>query len=207
MNSQPEWATFSWWTYSFCERSTRRGTGIRDSHWDVVQYWDLREVGEMPWWVHMWIQFSSLGVRKCPYILNQLSDPEFFRKCAEIKRKLGDTVLCDAKAYKLNTLLGYKTEEVYIKWILHKTDIFLLGSSYNFLAAATAAAKSLQSCPTLCDPIVGSPPGFSVPGILQARTLEWVAISFSNAWKWKVKVKYCWELPWLLRALAASASV
>ena len=52
-----------------------------------------------------------------------------------------------------------------------------------------AAAKSLQSCPTLCDPIDGSPPGFPVPGILQARTLEWVAISFSNAWKWKVKVK------------------
>ena len=50
-------------------------------------------------------------------------------------------------------------------------------------------AKSLQSCPTLCDPINGSPPGSAVPGILQARTLEWVAISFSNAWKWKVKVK------------------
>ena len=54
---------------------------------------------------------------------------------------------------------------------------------------AAATAKSLQSCLTLCDPIDSSPPGFSVPGILQARTLEWVAISFSNAWKWKVKVK------------------
>ena len=52
-----------------------------------------------------------------------------------------------------------------------------------------AAAKSLQSCPTLCNPIGGSPPGSTVPGILQARTLEWVAISFSNAWKWKVKAK------------------
>ena len=50
-----------------------------------------------------------------------------------------------------------------------------------------AAAKSLQSCPTLCDPTDDSPPGSPVPGILQARTLEWVAISFSNAWKWKVK--------------------
>ena len=48
-------------------------------------------------------------------------------------------------------------------------------------SAAAAAAKSLQSCPTLCDPIDGSPPGSPVPGILQARTLEWVAISFSNA--------------------------
>ena len=52
-----------------------------------------------------------------------------------------------------------------------------------------AAAKSLQSCPTLCDPTDGSPPGSPVPGILQTRTLEWVAMSFSNAWKWKVKVK------------------
>ena len=58
----------------------------------------------------------------------------------------------------------------------------------NF-AAAAIAAKSLQSCPTLCDPIDCSPPGSPIPGILQARTLEWVAISFSNAWKWKVKVK------------------
>ena len=55
--------------------------------------------------------------------------------------------------------------------------------------ATAAAAKSLQSCPTLCDPIDGSPPGSPVPAILQARTLEWVAISFSNAGKWKVKVK------------------
>ena len=55
--------------------------------------------------------------------------------------------------------------------------------------AAADVAKSLQSCPTLCDPIDSSPPGSPVPGILQVRTLEWVAISFSNAWKWKVRVK------------------
>ena len=60
-------------------------------------------------------------------------------------------------------------------------------SSFYYSAAATA--KSLQSCRTLCNPIDGSPPGSSVPGILQARILEWVAISSSNAWKWKVKVK------------------
>ena len=52
------------------------------------------------------------------------------------------------------------------------------------LSISAAAAKSLQSCPTLCNPIDGSPPGSAVPGILQARTLEWVAISFSSAWKW-----------------------
>ena len=62
---------------------------------------------------------------------------------------------------------------------------------------AAAAAKSLQSCLTLCDLIDGSPPGSPVPGILQARTLEWVAISFSNAWKWKVKVKSLSRV-WLL---------
>ena len=58
-----------------------------------------------------------------------------------------------------------------------------------WFSAAAAAAKSLQSCLTLCDPIDGSPPGSPVSGILQARKLEWVAISFSNAGKWKVKVK------------------
>ena len=62
-------------------------------------------------------------------------------------------------------------------------------SIYIKYMAAAAAAKLLQSCPTLRDPIDGSPPGCPVPGILQARILEWVAISLSNAWKWKVKVK------------------
>ena len=66
----------------------------------------------------------------------------------------------------------------------------------SFMYAA-AAAKSLQLCPTLCDPIDSSPPGSAIPGILQARTLEWVAISFSNAWKWKVKVKSL-SCVWLL---------
>ena len=58
----------------------------------------------------------------------------------------------------------------------HKTE-----PTINNAVAAAAAAKSLQSCPTLCDPIDGSPPGSPVPGILQARTLEWAAISFSSA--------------------------
>ena len=64
-------------------------------------------------------------------------------------------------------------------------------NSHNLtmLVLAAAAAKSPQWCPTLCDPIDGSPPGSPFPGILQARTLQWVAISFSNAWKWKVQVK------------------
>ena len=65
------------------------------------------------------------------------------------------------------------------------------------MPGTAAAAKSLQSCPFLCDPIDGSPPGHPVPRILQARTLEWVASSFSNAWKWKVKVKSLSRV-WLL---------
>ena len=96
-----------------------------------------------------------------------------------------------------------------IKWnqILHNithTHTYMMSSTYRASCscsdayicncichqpAPAAAAKSLQSCPTLCDPVDGSLPGSSVLGILQARTLEWVVISFSNAWKWKVKVK------------------
>ena len=76
---------------------------------------------------------------------------------------------------------------LYFLKIHFSLSIDFLNKSWLILGAA--AAKSLQSCPTLCDPIDDSPPGSPVPGILQARTLEWVAISFSNAWKWKVKVK------------------
>ena len=78
------------------------------------------------------------------------------------------------------------------KWLIYcKKLLNISGSLKSQIAAAAAAAagKSLQSCPTLCNPIDGSPPGSPVPGILQARTLECVAISVSNAWKWKVKVK------------------
>ena len=72
---------------------------------------------------------------------------------------------------------------------------------FPFIAATAAAAKLIQSCPTLCNPIDGSPLGSSIPGILQARILERGASSFSNAWKWKVKVKslsraQLWATPW-----------
>ena len=70
-----------------------------------------------------------------------------------------------------------------------KRKLHIMDLETRVPAAAAAAAKSLQLCLTLCDPIDGSPPGSPIPGILQARTLEWVAISSSNAWKWKVKVK------------------
>ena len=68
-----------------------------------------------------------------------------------------------------------------IKVFVNKLNLTMVISMTWLIAAAAAAAKSLQSCPTLCDPMDCSPPGSPVPGILQARTLEWVAISFSNA--------------------------
>ena len=68
-------------------------------------------------------------------------------------------------------------------------DRFIITVFLGPYVCIAAAAKSLQSRPTLCNPRDSSPPGSPIPGILQARTLEWVAISFSNAWKWKVKVK------------------
>ena len=77
------------------------------------------------------------------------------------------------------------TIKIKIEWCLQFGPWPVSDSQYN----SAAAAKSLQLCPTLCDPTDGSPPGSTIPGILQARTLEWVVISLFNAWKWKVKVK------------------
>ena len=85
----------------------------------------------------------------------------------------------------VNTSSPYLGNLGYLLWCLH---LYTWYSSILTLKIP-AAAKSLQSCPTLCKPIDSSPPGSAVPGILQARTLEWGAISFSNAGKWKVKVK------------------
>ena len=100
----------------------------------------------------------------------------------EIKRRflLGRKVMT-----KLNSMLKSRDITLPTKVHLVKNVVFPLVTrgceSWTIKKAAAAAAKSLQSCPTLCDPIDGSPPGSPVPGILQARTLEWVAISFSNA--------------------------
>ena len=88
-------------------------------------------------------------------------------------------------------------------WPRNRTQVSrIAGTFFNSWAtreahSTAAAAKLLQSCPTLCDPWDGSPPGSPIHGILQARTLKWVAISFSNAWKWKVKVKSLSRV-WLL---------
>ena len=81
---------------------------------------------------------------------------------------------------------------------------WITGGFFTVWATRETAAKLLQSFPTLCDPIDGSPPGSTVPGILQARTLEWVAVSFSNVWKWKVKVKSL-SCVWLLATPGTAA--
>ena len=101
--------------------------------------------------------------------------------------------------YVCNELLSFCLFSIYIynkhikKWVVFMTYLYLISYTLLYIVLSltmlAAAAKLLQSCPTLCDPIDGSPSGSPVPGILQARTLEWAAISFSSAWKWKVKVK------------------
>ena len=95
----------------------------------------------------------------------------------------------------------YQSSSKYILYLLSETEyssvLWSITIHLIYLPLAAAAAKSLQSCLTLCDPIDGKPPGSPVPGILQARILEWVAISFSNVWKWKVKVKLL-SRAWLL---------
>ena len=96
-----------------------------------------------------------------------------------VMRLDGSEVLCN------KVLLKYKGDRENF-WHRHQRRS---RKSAPLLIFAAAAAKSLQTCPTLWDPRDGSPPGSPIPGILQARTLEWLAISFSNAWKWKVKVK------------------
>ena len=94
-----------------------------------------------------------------------------------------------SSSHQVAKLLELQLQPQSFQWIFRIQLLFIIKYA--------AAAKSLQSCPTLCDTIDGSPPGSPVPGILQARTLEWVAISFSNAWKWKVKVKSLSRV-WLL---------
>ena len=115
-------------------------------------------------------------------------------------------LLCPWDSPGKNTVVGYHAllPGIFLTQALNPHLLCLLHwqvGSVPLVPPAAAVAKSLQSCPILCDPIDGSPPGSPVPGILQARALEWVAISFSNAWKWKVKVKslsHVWLLatPW-----------
>ena len=101
-----------------------------------------------------------------------------------------NNLICNITNMTRQTLLDFIR---YLYWWLKYAPNI---NAYKILYAA-AAPKLHQSCPTLCDPIDGNPLGSPVPGILQARILEWVAISFSNAWKWKVKLKSL-SCVWLL---------
>ena len=99
--------------------------------------------------------------------------------------------------WKLSFKSTFSLSFTFIKRLFSSSSLSAIKGSVICICAAAAAAKSLQLCPTLCDPRDGSPPGSPIPGILQARTLEWLAIFFSNAWKWKVKVKLLSRV-WLL---------
>ena len=164
--------------------SSAEGSCLPKDTVNLWQSWDLKPVGRKSF-VIMWNQFifiSGSWFVLFMYPLALSSYPTFL------------SLLCDAGARSLQTtlpgyLVGYLDVFVWQQWTV-------MAVSPATFAAATAA-KSLQSCPTLCDPIEGSPPGSAAPGILQARTLEWVAISFSSAWKWKVKVKSLSRV-WLL---------
>ena len=98
-----------------------------------------------------------------------------------------------ARSSETNGILYFKgLYIIFIYYILHisyRLHCVCVCVCVCIYMSAAAPAKSLQSCPTLCNPIDGSPPASPIPGILQARTLEWVAISFPKAWKWRVKVK------------------
>ena len=106
-----------------------------------------------------------------------------------------ETTMLDFRGAGGSPGLSYSTGETRGSGTMNPV-LFSVVYEFSVMVSA-AAAKSLQSCPTLCDTIDGSPPGFPVPGILQARILEWVAISFSNAWKWNMKVKSL-SCVWLL---------
>ena len=121
----------------------------------------------------------------CLYLVAVMSNP------LQLHRLQRAWLLCPWGFPVKNTGMGlpFPSSGDLPNWDIKPMSPGLAGRFFTTEPAAAAAAKSLQSCPTLWNPIDGSPLGSSVPGILQARILEWVAISFSNAWKWKMKVK------------------
>ena len=141
------------------------------SHWwrfRMILYYQLSSPGE-PWVGSFFFPFPQ--DQECPYSLGVWWGEGLTK--TTLRHTNGVLPFSESRAF-------WDTEGEK-NWFIH---VYI----YDYIHAA-AAAKSLQSCPTPCDPINGSPPGSPVPGILQARTLEWVAISFSSAWKWKVEVK------------------
>ena len=130
-------------------------------------------------------QFQCLWTASVPNFTNSL----ILKLKSNTKRALKINLNTDVKASLLKNLKimtwTFFVKSSFLGVLLKEYPSYLTTAA----AAAAAAAKSLLSYLTPCDPIDGSPPGSPIPGILQARILEWIAISFSNAWKWKVKVK------------------
>ena len=143
-----------------------------NSFWEKYRVLFLRiySLCGLPWWLSA--KESTCQCRRC----KRPSFSPWIRKINSRRKCQATPVFLPGKSHQQRNLAGYNT------WV-HKRV------RHDLVTAAAAALKLLQSCPTLCDPIDGSPPGSPDPEILQARTLEWVAISFSNAWKWKVKGK------------------
>ena len=112
----------------------------------------------------------------------------WFSSVTQSCRTLCDPMTCSMPGLSVHHQLTEPTQ-THVHWVGDAIQPSHPLSTLLLLLYIVAAAKSLQFCLTLCDPIDSSPPGSPVPGIVQARTMEWVAISFSNAWKWKVNVK------------------
>ena len=154
----------------------------------------LKDICEKEWWVFpqfekWWTQEVQAGyghfTSQEEYFINS------FSQWISVKNLLCSWHYAMEKSLIFNfTLYHYRSNKrVIIIFLSSKQRTLLYRTNTKMYVIVAAAAKSFQSCPTLCDPIDGSPPGSPIPGILQARTLEWIAISFSNAWKWKVKGK------------------
>ena len=137
--------------------------------------------------------FADQGLNLCPlhwkadsYLLRHQGSPAIFKLQSHLLFYLRFFFFLRLTCFPFKVF----TELITILLLLC-ASVFWPWGIWDLNSPAAAAAESLQSCLTLCDPIDGLLPGSSVPGILQARTLEWVAIAFSNAWKWKVKVLSC----------------
>ena len=145
-------------------------------------------------WPNYWsFSFSIIPSKEIPELISRMDQLDLFAVQGTLKNLLQHhsskaSIIRPSAFFTVQLSHPYMTTGKTIalnRWTLVGKVMSLL---FNMLSAA-AAAKSLQSYPTLCDPIDGSPLGSPIPGILHARILEWVAISFSNIWKWKVKVK------------------
>ena len=171
--------------------------------WDVVQFCRKREGKRLTDGKGTWVSISfkiKWEVRDVSPIGLTLSHM-FLLLCADFCR---ETIRDHAKLLRfefiLNTTVSprFLSRELLLQGFCHSwhpPTLTLVSSSWEYFPLAATAAKSPQSCPTLCDPVDGNPAGSAVPGILQATLMEWAATSFSSEWKWKVKVKSLSRVP------------